>query len=266
VIYRSTLPVSVRLLTWLLVAFLVLPFLVIVPISLTDRTFLSFPQHGLSLQYYHALLADPDWRIAFAHSVVIASGATVLSVVIGTACAFGCWRLPASTARWIRALVLLPLIVPHIIQALAFLRTWASLFLVDTYRGVILAHTIIALPFVFITVSASLAQVDPRIEMAARSLGAGTTRTLQWVVVPMVLPGVLSGALFAFVASFEELILVLFITTFNIHTLPKKMWEGLKNDLNPTIACVAVALGVITVIILALEWLLTRRKEKSALS
>jgi putative spermidine/putrescine transport system permease protein len=136
--------------------------------------------------------------------------------------------------------------------------------LVNTYPGIVLAHTIIALPFVFIAVSAALAHLDPRIEMAARSLGAGTSQTLRWVIVPMVLPGVLSGALFAFVASFDELIVVLFITTHGIDTLPKKMWDGLKNDLNPTIACVAVALGALTLLLLALEWLLTRQRATPA--
>jgi putative spermidine/putrescine transport system permease protein len=97
--------------------------------------------------------------------------------------------------------------------------------------------------------------------MASRSLGAGTGQTLRWVVVPLVLPGVLSGALFAFVASFDELIIVLFITSTGIDTLPKKMWDGLKNDLNPTIACVAVALGAMTLALLLLEWLVTRRRD-----
>ena len=253
----------VRLAAWCLIGFLVLPFLVVIPVSLTDRAYLSLPEHALSLAHYRMLLADPEWREAFMRSLVIAGATTVLATVIGTACAFGCWRLPVTVAKWVRALVLLPIIVPTIIQALAFYRTWINLHLVNTYPGVILAHTIIALPFVFIAVSAALAHVDQRVEMAARSLGAGTGQTLWWVIVPMVLPGVLSGALFAFVASFDEVIIVLFLTTRDIETLPKKMWDGLRNDLNPTIACVAVALGIVTLAILTLEWLLTRPREKA---
>jgi putative spermidine/putrescine transport system permease protein len=256
----STLAWPVRLAAWSLVGLMVLPFLVIIPVSLTDRSYLSFPQHGLSLDHYRTLLVDPDWREAFMRSAIIASATTVLATAIGSACAFGCWRLPPGTARWVRALILLPLVVPTIIQALAFYRTWINLHLVSTYQGVVLAHTIIALPFVFICVAAALAQVDQRVEMAARGLGAGTIQTLRWVIVPMVLPGVLSGALFAFVASFDELIIVLFITTHGMDTLPKKMWDGLQNDLNPTIACVAVALGIVTFTLLCCEWLVTRQR------
>jgi putative spermidine/putrescine transport system permease protein len=249
-----------RALAWFLIALLVLPFLVVIPVSLTDRPYLSLPQHALSLAHYQAMLADPDWRAAFLTSTIIAGATAVLATVIGTACAFGCWRL-ASGAKWMRALVLLPMIVPTIIQALAFYRTWINLHLVNTYPGVILAHTIVALPFVFIAVSAALGQIDPRVEMAARSLGAGTRQTLLWVVIPMSLPGVLSGALLAFIASFDEIIIVLFITTRGIDTLPKKMWDGLKNDLSPKIACVAVVLGVITLTVMALEWLMTRPRS-----
>jgi len=255
---QSGLSWPVRLFAWCLIALLVLPFLVIIPVSLTDRAYLSLPQHALSLAHYQALLADPDWRNAFITSTMVAVGTALLATVVGTACAFGCWRLSASAAKWIRALVLLPIIVPTIIQALAFYRTWINLHLVNTYLGVILAHTIVALPFVFISVSAALAQVDPRIEMAARSLGAGTRQTLTWVIIPMSLPGILSGALLAFIASFDEIIIVLFITTRGIDTLPKKMWDGLKNDLSPKIACVAVVLGLLTMAFMTVEWLLTR--------
>jgi putative spermidine/putrescine transport system permease protein len=256
---------TVRLLAWVLIALLVLPFLVVIPVSLTDRSYLAFPRHGLSIAHYREMLSDPDWRIAFSHSVIIACATTAIATSIGAACAFGCWRLPPRAATFVRAIILLPLIVPTIIQALAFYRTWVTLHLLDSYSGVILAHTIIAVPFVFIAVSAALVQVDPRIEMAARSLGARTDQTLLWVIAPMVLPGVLSGAVFAFIASFDELIIVLFITNYDISTLPKKMWDGLNNDLNPTIACVAVALGMITVGVLALEWLLTKRRTTASI-
>jgi putative spermidine/putrescine transport system permease protein len=260
-IERAPLGWPVRLVAWALLALMVLPFLVVIPVSLTDRPYLSFPQHGLSLDHYRTLIADPAWREAFGRSLIVATATTVLATLIGTTCAFGCWRLPAPVAKWVRALVLLPVIVPTIIQALALYRTWVNLHLINTYAGIILAHTIIALPFVFIAVSAALTHLEPRVEMASRSLGAGTGQTLRWVVVPLVLPGVLSGALFAFVASFDELIIVLFITSTGIDTLPKKMWDGLKNDLNPTIACVAVALGAMTLALLLLEWLVTRRRD-----
>jgi putative spermidine/putrescine transport system permease protein len=119
-----------------------------------------------------------------------------------------------------------------------------------------------ATPFVFITVSAALSNVDPRLEMAARGLGAGALRTMAWVLAPIVAPGLLSGALFAFVQSFDELVVVLFITTRGLDTLPKKMWMSLQDDLTPVIACVSVALGALTLALLLLEFALRARGDR----
>jgi putative spermidine/putrescine transport system permease protein len=146
------------------------------------------------------------------------------------------------------------------VQGLAFYRTWVDLRIANTYAGVILAHTITAIPFVFIAVSAALVSTDSRFEMAARSLGAGTRRVVLWVLVPMALPGVLSGALFAFVHSFDELVLVLFITNRGVETLPKRMWLSLQDDLTPIIACVAVLIGLLTLALLIMEFALRSRQ------
>src|SRR5581483_2091439 len=123
----------------ILLALMVLPFLVVIPVSLTDRPYLSFPRDGLSLEHYRVLVADPAWREAFTRSLIVATATTVLATLIGTTCAFGCWRLPLKVAKWIRGLVLLPIIVPTIIQALALYRTWINLHLVNTYAGIVLA-------------------------------------------------------------------------------------------------------------------------------
>jgi putative spermidine/putrescine transport system permease protein len=245
----------VRLTAWLLVGFIILP-------SLTDQDFLSLPQHGLSLDHYRELFADGDWLAAFARSAVIAAFAMALAVVVGGLAAFGCWRLPPASARWVQAVMLAPLVIPTIIQGLAYYRLWVDLGLVNTYAGVVLAHAVMATPFVFITVSAALSNVDPRLEMAARGLGAGALRTMAWVLAPIVAPGLLSGALFAFVQSFDELVVVLFITTRGLDTLPKKMWMSLQDDLTPVIACVSVALGALTLALLLLEFALRARGDR----
>ena len=254
----------VRTVAWILIGFLVLPFLVVIPLSLTDRPYLSMPQHALSLAHYRDLLDDGDWRDAFGRSIFIATVTAVLATALGSACAFGCWRLPTRTANGVRAVILLPLIVPQVVQGLALYRTWVDLRLINTYSGIILAHTIVAIPLVFIAVSAALSHVDHRLEMASRSLGAGTMKTMLWVLVPVVAPGMLSGALFAFVQSFDELIVVLFITTRGVDTLPKLMWQSLEDDMTPVIACVAVVLAVLTLALLLLELGLRARADRLA--
>jgi putative spermidine/putrescine transport system permease protein len=254
---------QVRGAAWVLIGFIVLPFLIVVPVSFTDRSYLSMPEHALSLMHYRELFDDADWRDAFVRSLVIATVTAGFALAFGAAAAFGCWRLPSRVGNAVRVLILLPLIVPQVVQGLALYRTWVDLGLVNTYAGIILAHTITAIPLVFIAVSAALANVDPRLEMAARSLGAGTLRTLLWVLVPVVTPGMLSGALFAFVHSFDELIIVLFITTRGVDTLPKRMWMSLEDDMTPVIACVAVILGVLTFALLMLELAVRARAERT---
>ena len=237
-----------RTAAWIAVGFLVLPFLIVIPVSLTDRAYLSMPEHALSLSHYRDLIADQDWRAAFGRSCLVATVTMVLS--------------PPKAENSIRLFMLLPLIVPGIVQGLAFYRTWVDLRLINTYPGIIIAHTVTAMPFVFIAVSAALANVDPRLEMASRSLGAGNRQTLWWVLVPLVLPGILSGALFAFVHSFDELIIVLFITTLGIDTLPKMMWNSIEHDVTLAVACVAVLLGILTFVLLSLEWFLRLMAER----
>jgi len=249
----------VRLSAWIMVGFIFLPFLIVIPISFTDRTYLSLPQHAFSLAHYQELLHDHDWMLALGRSTLIAIASSVCSVVLGVLCAFGTWRLPPSRARWVQSIMLLPLIIPTVVLGLAFYRSWVDLGIANTYGGVVLAHTITSLPYVFITVSAALSHVDPRLEMAAKNLGASVRQTMAWVLVPVVMPGILSGALFAFVHSFDELIIVLFITSRGLDTLPKRMWMSLEDDLTPIIACVAVLLGLVTLALLLLNLALRSR-------
>lgn len=156
-------------------------------------------------------------------------------------------------------------IVPVIVQALAIYRFWIDLGLIDTYLGTIIAHTLIAIPYVIITVSATLANVDHRIEQAARNLGASNAQAVRLVILPAVMPGILSGALFAFTISFDEIVTVLFITSRAVYTLPKRIWNGIQDHLDPTIAAVATMLMLLTLALLLLDlWAKRRRRARMA--
>ena len=231
---------------WLAIAFLVLPMLVVFPVSLTDRYFLSLPQERLSLDHYGNFFRSAEWLSATWQSFAIGVSASVLAMATGSLCAIGCWRLSSRASEVVRALMLTPIIVPAIVHALAFNRAWVELDLLDSYPGVILAHALIGMPYVVITVSTSLANFDPRLEQAARGLGASMWQTVRHVIVPAIKPGVLSGGAIAFAISFDDIVVVLFITSRHIYTLPKRIWNGIQDHLDPTIAVVASLLIAIT--------------------
>ncbi|WP_342643898.1 ABC transporter permease [Rhodoligotrophos ferricapiens] len=249
---------------WMILGFLVLPMLIILPVSLTDRSYLSLPEHSLSIQHYQAFFSNSAWLSATGQSLLIASIATILALIIGSLCAIGCWRLSNGFSNGVRLFMLAPIIVPTIVQGLAYYRFWAATGLFDTYIGVIIAHTLVGLPYTIITVSASLAGFDVKLEQAARSLGASTWRTLLHVIVPGISPGLFAGGLFAFTHSFDELVIVLFITSRGIATLPKRIWEGIEDNIDPTIAAAAVLLITITFAVLLLGALFRSLSERAS--
>ncbi|MCR9255315.1 MAG: ABC transporter permease [Alphaproteobacteria bacterium] len=248
-------------LAWTILGFLVLPMVVIFPVSLTDQYYLSLPQESLSLEHYVKFFTNEIWLSATGQSFIIATCSTIAAVILGTLCAIGCWRISSRASEAVRAFMLLPIIVPTVVQALALYRFWIDLRIVDTYFGVILAHTLICIPYVVITVSASLANFDLRVEQAARNLGASVSQTIRMVVVPQIMPGILSGAIFAFTISFDEIVTVLFITSRHIYTLPKRIWNGIQDHLDPTIAAVATLLIVVTLLLLLAELWLRKRRD-----
>lgn len=241
---------------WTALLFLFLPNFVAVPVSLTPERFLSLPTDELSLRHYVKLFTDPAWLSSIRDSLIIAVGAMGVAVVLGTLCAVGLWRLASRWTEAIFGLALTPIIVPPIVSALAFYRLYIDLRWLDTYHGMIIAHAILAVPYVVITVSASLANFDPRLEQAARNLGASMGQTLRHVIVPQIMPGILSGAVFAFVASWDELVVTLFITSRAVFTLPRRMWDGIREHVDPTIAAAATALLALTLlgILVHLYW------------
>ena len=240
---------------WVVLAFLLLPMLVVLPVSLTPNEYISLPSDGFSLKHYQNYFTDPEWLSATWTSIVIALSVAVIATVLGTAFSVGCWLLSdfwSTVARWV---LIVPILVPPVVQALGFYRFWVKLGLIDSMTGVILAHTLLALPYVSIAVFAALANLDRRIVQAARSLGASVWRTVIAIIVPAARPGMIAGAVFAFIVSFDEIVGVLFITVRNVQTLPKMIWQGINESIDPTIAAVATVLTVVTVLIMvAVTW------------
>lgn len=248
-------------LAWTVLAYLVLPMVVVVPVSLTDQYYLSLPRETISFEHYRAVFEKEIWLSAALDSVIVAMCATTLAVILGTLCAIGCWRIASRASELVRIFMLTPIIVPVIVQALAMYKFWIDLDIIDTYLGAIIAHTLIAVPYVVITVSASLTNFDPRIEQAARNLGASTPQTVRLVILPSITPGILSGALFAFTISFDEIVVMLFITSRNVYTLPKRIWNGIQDHLDPSIAAIATMLIVLTFALLLLSLRARRGRE-----
>lgn len=249
---------------WLLLLFLVAPALIAVPVSLTPKGFLSMPKGEYSLRHFEKLFSSEEWISSFWQSTVIGLSAAALATALGTFCAIGLWRVASRWGEVVRAFLLLPLVVPPIISAMAFYRLMVPLGLIDTYAGLILAHTVLAAPLVLITVSASLAGFDPRLEQASRNLGASNWTTMRRVILPSIRPGVLAGAIFAFIASWDEIVVTLFLSKFSVYTLPRRMWNGIRENTDPTVAAAAVVLIAITLIFFLIQALNARRSRNSA--
>jgi putative spermidine/putrescine transport system permease protein len=249
---------------WMTILFLTLPLLIVVPVSFTPQRYLSLPGGQWSLRHYAALLEDPAWLRSIRDSLVVASGSTALAVLLGTLVAIGCWRISSRLSEFVRMLMLAPMIVPTIVHALGFYQGWVQFGLIDTYVGLILAHAMKGMPYVVISVSAALANVDLRLEQAARNLGATMLETLRMVIVPAAKPGILAGAVFAFAISWDELVVNLFITSRNVYTLPRKIWDGIQDNINPAVAAVATLLILVTVVAMIGRMVVSRRAGREA--
>jgi putative spermidine/putrescine transport system permease protein len=252
-----------RALLWtvslLVIGFLVLPSLFVIPVSFTAGNFIGFPPEGFSLRWYGVYLGSPGWIAATMRSLVVALATGVLATALGTAAAFPLVRQRIVGRGALLALVLAPLVLPRIIIALALFYFYARLGLVGTVLGLVLGHTVLAVPYVVITVMAVLKTYDERLDQAAWSLGAGKWATFRRITLPQIRGGVIAGFLFAFITSFDDLTIALFITGGSTATLPRQMWNDLLLQVNPTLAAVStVILVFVTVFIVAAEALRRR--------
>ena len=240
--------------------FLLAPIVMVFPLSLSHSPFLVFPSPSYSLRWYESLMSDPKWIESVINSLVVASLAVPLATSAGTLAALGCRRLAPTLGIVIESTMLLPMIVPHITVAVALYYLYATLGLVGGRLGLALGHAMLALPFAFLTVRASLRSFDPNLELAAASLGASSTITFRRVVLPQIAPGIMAGAVFAFVSSFDEVILAIFLTDISSRTLPKLMYEGVAHEIDPTVSAAAVVLILASAIPLIISMFRPRRR------
>jgi len=237
-----------RVIVALILLAMIAPIVVVVVLSFSSAGYLTFPPPAFGVRWYREYLGSRDWLAATWLSVRVAIAVVVLSTVLGTLAALGLARLPAVARMLATGLILSPLIMPVIIVAIGLYYAFARFGLVGTPSGLVLAHTCLAVPFVVTSVGASLTRLDRRLEMAALGLGASPLGTFRQVTLPLILPGVLVGALFAFITSFDELVVALFLSGANAVTLPRRMWEDLRYALDPTIAAVSTLTIVVTVL------------------
>jgi len=231
--------------------FLVAPLAIIVPMSFSTAISFEFPPPGYWTGYYHQYFANHAWLEATANSFVIALGSMVFTLLVALPAAFGFVRYRFRGKSLLNLLLMLPIIVPAVVSALGYYSFLSLGYLVGTYTGMIIAHSVLSVPIAFLVISAALKGFDRNLERAAMSAGAGPLRTFFWVTLPVLRPGILVGALFAFLHSFNEAVVAIFIAGRDASTLPKKMFESIRLESDPVIAVVstlltgAVFLGVL---------------------
>jgi len=251
--------------------FLIAPLFVILPLSFNAEQYIHFSAkmlaldpEGFSLRWYEDMIygTKNPWGLATKNSLIIAFFATIGSTILGTVAALGLSSRHMPYKAAFMALLISPMIVPLIISGTAIFFFMAKVGLAATHTGIIIAHIILGTPFVVITVTATLTGFDHSVTRAAASLGSNPVNTFRKITLPLIMPGVISGALFAFVTSFDEVIVVLFLAGLDNTTIPIQMWVGLREQLSPTILAVATCLIVMSTLILVSAELLRRRSDR----
>lgn len=260
---------GLRITAFLVLLFLMLPILVIMPLSFNAEPFFTFTDGMLSLdpdaysmRWYQEIWAEPKWMLAIRNSFVVGAAAALIATTLGTLAAVGLSSPWMPFKRVITALLLSPMIVPLIIIAAGMFFFYTQFNLVGTFGGLIIAHAALGVPFVIITVTATLSGFDRSLFVAGLSLGASPVKAFWDIVIPLIRPGVISGGLFAFVTSFDEVVLVLFLAGPEQRTIPRQMFSGLREQINPTILAVATLLIVLSAALLFTLEALRRRSAR----
>jgi putative spermidine/putrescine transport system permease protein len=238
------------------------PILVVIPLSFSAGTYLSFPPPGFSFRWYANFFGRRDWLDAASLSLWVGAAVMLLATALGAPAALALVRSDFRGKDFLTGFIISPLIAPVIIVAIGIYFFYARLGLVGNPFALVVAHTALAVPFVVINVSATLQGFDEHLEQAAMNLGATPWRTFWQVTFPIIRPGVLAGALFAFISSFDELVVALFVSGTGAVTLPRKMWESIRFEIDPTIAAVSTMLIVLTGALFLSAELLRRRSER----
>ncbi|EPJ45175.1 MAG: ABC polyamine/opine transporter, inner membrane subunit [Osedax symbiont Rs1] len=260
---------SYRIICALIFLFLIGPILIIIPLSFNVQPYftftpemLSFDPAGYSLRWYEEFLASQEWMRSIKNSFMVAIAATILATSLGTLAALGLSRAEMPYRALIMSILISPMIVPLIVSAAGMFFFYSSINLAGTFLGLILAHTALGIPFVVITVTATLSGFDHSLTRAAAGLGANPRVVFFKVMLPLVTPGVISGALFAFITSFDEVVVAIFVAGVEQRTIPLQMWGGIREQISPTILAVATILVAISILLLTVLELLRRRSER----
>ncbi len=258
-----------RVICGLIFFFLIAPIITIIPLSFNAQDFFTFTPEmlrldpeGYSLKHYRDFFGSPEWQQPLWNSLRIAPVATLLSVCLGTLAAIGLSQSHVPFRRAIMAIMISPMIVPLIISAAGMYFFYSRIGLQGTYWGVVLAHAALGIPFVIITVTATLVGFDKSLTRAAANMGADPVTTFFRIQMPLILPGVIAGGLFAFITSFDEVVVVLFVGSAGQKTLPWQMFTGLREQISPTILAAATVLVTISVLLLMTLEILRRRSER----
>ncbi|MFC5694664.1 ABC transporter permease [Pseudomonas sp. GCM10022186] len=265
---------STRLLATVAMAFMLFPLLTVIPVSFTNKRYLSMPKGDWSLRHYEALLGNPEWMASILQSLGIAFATSLIATALAVSFSLGIWYLRSRLATLLIGLVLLPMAIPPVISALVlyFMETnlgrIAPGFGYDTIPGVIIAHVVMVVPYGVVTMLVALSQIDRRIELASRNLGASLMQTTFLVVMPNLKLGIASTALLSFALSWEEVAVTLFITSVDVNTLPRRIWGGLRDNVDPSVAAISVLLIGLTLLVLCarllLQYLAARKARQTA--
>jgi len=248
----------------LILAWLMIPVVIIVPMSFSGARFLAFPPPSWSTRWYEAYLANPGWMQATRVSLTLAVSSAAVATVMGTAAAYA---LNMSTSKWVRNLqviLMLPLVVPIVITAVGVFLVYANVGLLATMTGLILANVMLGLPYVVTSVLVGLRKFDPVQEMVSRSLGMNRLRTFFVVVLPQIRASVISGLLFAFISALDETVVALFISGGQYQTLTKRMFTALRDEIDPTIAAISTLLTAVSFLMVILVSLSARAETKKS--
>ena len=255
---------ALRSFSALVLFFLMAPILAIVPLSFNAEPFFTYPMPGFSFRWYQSVFASADWQLAAWNSVIVAVFATLFSTVLGTLAAIGLNRPDCPWKITISAIIISPIVIPVVVAAVGIFYFYADIGLLNTLTGLVLSHTALGAPFVMITVAATLAGFDHRLMRAAASLGASPTTAFRRVMLPIILPGVVAGAIFAFCTSFDDVVVALFVTGAEQKTLPRQMWSGLREQISPAITAVATLLILFAAALMLTANALQSRQERAA--
>lgn len=255
------LSVSLYVICGLVAFYMILPIFIVFPMSFSSAEFLTFPPPGFSIKWFERYFGDSSWIDPTLVSLQVAIMAMILSTLLGTLAAMALVRAKMRGRGMINTFILFPMIIPVIILSIALYSFFTKTGFRGTRIGLVLGHSLLCIPFVVITVSASLKGFDETLEKAAMICGASRLKTFMKITFPIIRPGVISGALFAFIISFDEIVISMFICGIDTRTLPLKMWEGIRMEISPVIAAVSTLLICLSVVLLLSAEVLRRRAQ-----